>query len=143
MFPGLAWDDVARAHVIGQLPFAGAQDTRGATSSAGDPARSCSGNAAGSKTVWLSYTATFTGTLRVSASGTRYDNSQNYGLVLSAYESGPGAELGCAAGPTAGAVGFANLNLSVTEGSTYLIEVSGAGANNVGGYTVVTASRAD
>lgn len=142
-------DETSRPFPIQQLPFASVQDTRTTTVNASDPAHSCAASSADAKTVWLSYTATFTGTLRLSASGTRYDNLQNYGIILSAYDQTgtppvPGPELACAAGPATGTTtAFANVDLAVTEGAVYLIELSGAGDNNVGGYTVFTASRKD
>jgi hypothetical protein len=88
--------------------------------------------------------APFSGTMSVSATGTRYDNGQNYGVVLAAYprtEMGLGDEMGCAVA-NAPAPGTARLNLNVMEGSEYYIQVTARGPDNVGGYTVIVLNRA-
>jgi hypothetical protein len=108
---------------VGTLPFSTTQDTTNATSSAGDPAHSCTGQADG-KTVWFQYTATFSGNLMIDTEGSAYDT------VLSVYRANSSTELACNDDTDADLQSA--LGVQVTSGQTYWIEVSAWGQNSGG-----------
>jgi photosystem II stability/assembly factor-like uncharacterized protein len=141
-FPAVA-NNFLSAVRINTLPYVGVQDSRRASAPAGGPVHRCTASA-DSRPQWMIVRAPFSGTMSVSATGTRYDNGQNYGVVLAAYprtEMGLGDEMGCAVA-NAPAPGTARLNLNVMEGSEYYIQVTARGPDNVGGYTVIVLNRA-
>ncbi|MBI3679576.1 MAG: hypothetical protein HY235_04190 [Acidobacteria bacterium] len=131
------------ATATARLPFVGVQDNRAVPVVAGNPVHSCT-NSADSKPLWVRFTSDFSGTATLTATGTRYDNGLGYGLVLAAFaraETGLGKELGCSVVAAPG-TGAARLTFSVERGTEYFVQASGVGAENPGGYTAITISRA-
>jgi hypothetical protein len=105
-------DNCASPTVIASLPFTEpGLDTTSATTEGTDPVHSCT-SLAGNKSVWYSFTSTFTGTLMANASGSTFLNT-----VLTAYTGSCGALTQVACGSFA-------FNLDVTAGTTYLIEAT-------------------
>ena len=127
-------DQPSSATPAGTLPFTTTQSVGFATSGAGDPVHSCTGSA-DSKTVWFSYSATFTGSLLVDTEGSNYDT------VLSVYPSNSLAtEMAC--NDDTGQDSQSALAMKVTSGQTYLIEVSAWGHGS-GGTLVLNVNGND
>ena len=133
-------DEPERATAIARLPYAAIQDTRTATSSASDPRHSCT-ETGDSRTVWFRFTAPAAGTAVATATLTRYDNGRNAGVVLTAYpfSAARGDELACAKDSG----GLAELRFAVAAGESYLVQVSGEGSANPGGFLVFALNRVD
>lgn len=133
-----AGDEISSAIAIGDLPYGARFSTNlgNASSNGADPVHSCTGSR-DARTVWFRYQAASTQTVTATVTGYRFDVYGNPGTVLAAYPDGPSAsaELACtvnsAANPSASAISF-----PVTAGQSYLIQVSGSGANNAGGFLV-------
>jgi hypothetical protein len=71
-------DTCASATVVSSLPYSGGELTSGATTDASDPYPSC-GNRNRAKSVWYRFTASGSGLLTASTSGSNYDT------ILSVY----------------------------------------------------------
>ena len=126
-----AADEPAQAIAV-TLPFAVVVDSRRATTGISDTTHSCTGSR-DSKTVWFRYQATSTATVLASVTAVRDTTVGNPGTVITAYalnDGLAGPELGCA-------VNTNPIAFEGREGQTYLIQVSGTGANNVGGFLTV------
>jgi len=131
--PATAADEPSNALEIPSVPFAVSVDTRQATTGISDTVHSCTGTR-DSKTIWFRHRASATATLSASVTAVRETTVGNPGTVITAYpviDGLAGAELGCA-------LNTASIAFEVREGQTYLIQVSGTGANNVGGFATVS-----
>ena len=103
-------DEIAGATVIPNLPYSVSVNTQSATTNAADPAHSCASRTTDSKTVWFRYVANFTGSLRVTTTGSNYDT------VLTAYPgtTSVGSELAC--NDDSGASLQSEITFNVTNG---------------------------
>jgi photosystem II stability/assembly factor-like uncharacterized protein len=132
-------DAVSTPYRIASVPFVSVQDTRALTAAAGDPVHSCTSNA-GDRTLWYRFTATRTGPLELGFQMSGYARFGDIGAVLSMYPdtgSGPGEEIACTfVPPSTQVITTRRIRPNVTQGVTYLIQISASGATPVGGYLV-------
>jgi hypothetical protein len=135
-----AADEPSNALEVDRTPYAINVDTRQATIGISDPIHTCTG-ARDSKSVWFRYRAPANATVAASVTAVRETTVGNPGTVLTVYpqlaEGLLGAEIGCAANsspmPLASTIHF-----EVREGQNYLIQLSGPGTNNSGGFATFT-----
>ena len=115
-------DDLARAEGVPRLPYAAAPDTRLATMEQMEPAPCAPVGA----TVWYSWTAPASGTLAVDAEGSAFH------AVLAAYATNATTLVPLACDES-GRHGAARIELDVTSGVTYAIQLGGEeGARGLG-----------
>ena len=141
-------DELASAFSIPQLPWLGVQDTTGASENTTDPVHSCTGSA-DYKSVWFSFTAPQTGTVRFSFKVQRQDKFGDAGSVLTAcpLTAGTlGTQLACSVTPISDVVLTTRFpQFNVVQGNTYSVEVSSTlsgappDATPLGGTLVLTA----
>lgn len=136
-------DEVTGAQAISSTTYVGIQDTRKLTSNTADPVHSCT-KSADFKTVWWKLVPGASGTLNVGVQGERYDVFGNSGVVLTVYDTqaAAGNELACIQhARDTRAWQMVSTLVPVTQGKTYLIEVSATGNTaNDGGYTILAAA---
>ena len=132
-------DDIGAT--VDPVPYFVAIDSRPDTVAATDPVHSCT-QSQDFKTAWWTFTAPADGTAEIATQGRRLDVSGNSGVVLTVYDADRAAasELGCAASPrNLSAYVTSTLQIPVTKGRTYQIEVSATGATALdGGLTVLS-----
>jgi hypothetical protein len=133
-------DESTVPQVISLLPYVGVEDTRGLTLNANDPVHSCT-ESADFKTAWWRLVAGASGNLNLGVQGERYDVAGNSGVVLTVYDTKPTSDSEVACIQRKRDVGpweMVNTQVAVSEGKTYLIEVSATGGTVVdGGYTIL------
>jgi hypothetical protein len=136
-------DEAGSAPSFTDLPYAAVMDTRTATAGGLDPTHSCT-NSRDNRSVWFRYQASASRTVTASVIGYRYDVFGNPGTVIAAYLDGnpPGNELACAVN-TSQTPSTSSISFPVTAGQYYLIQVSGVGANGIGGYLVFSMTAAN
>jgi len=111
------------------------EDNRTLTEATNDPVHSCS-TSKDLKTAWFSFTAPYSGSLNIGATIYRISATGTLGTVITAYQDTSTTELGCVSNRANGAP--ASLNLNVTQGTKYVIEVSAAGPTNTGGLLAIS-----
>jgi len=127
-------DEIASAGKIAGLPSNVSVITRTATTNSKDPTHSCT-DAQDGKSVWYRYVATYSGRLRVNTIGSDYDT------VLSAYSGSTGEELDCNDDIDDSTV-TSEIDINVTEGESYYIEVTAYG-DTPGGLLVLNSMSQD
>jgi len=133
-------DETTVPQVISLLPYVGIEDTRGLTLNANDPVHSCT-QSADFKTAWWKLVPGTSGNLNFGVQGERYDVGGNSGVVLTVYDTNPTSDREVACIQRKRDVEpweRVNTQVAVSEGKTYLIEVSATGGSaNDGGYTIL------
>ncbi len=127
-------DERATAFPLPKIPMLALLDTRAFTENAADPVHSCT-NSKDLKTAWFSFTATYTGPARVTSTLYRLDAQGTLANVLTAYPATGTDELACNTVKPNG--GGAALDLSVTAGVTYIVEVSTTAPSTAGGLVAL------
>ena len=129
---------------IAAAPYVGVIDTRTAALDGNNPIHTCTQNR-DAKSTWLQFTPPGSGAVTVTSRGSSYTTAQNYGIVLAVYARTTtgdiGPELACVAQNPGGPSTYANVKVTPAPGQTFMIQVSGRGADSTGGYTVITVSQ--
>lgn len=119
--PPPANDDFDSATVMAAFPFSDALDTSGATTAGDDPAMGC-GDGQNRNTVWYRFVAPGNGFVALDSVGSNYDT------VLAAWQGDRGSLAGRGCNDdTAWWADSSHLNLPVSAGQTYFVEVASRG----------------
>jgi hypothetical protein len=110
-------DDFNSAKIIGAVPYSDSEDTTAATGASDDPYICSVGKT--SNTVWYSYTPDSSGVYHFTTAGSNYYAA----LSLLTGSRGSLSEVACSFGYGPGA--FSSVEVMLTGGTTYFIDVSG------------------
>ena len=122
-------DDIRSAQEITSQPFADSRDMRAATSAPDDPLLPCiSGQ--GSHSAWYGYVPSSDGTLTANTFGSDYDT------LLAVWSGQPGALQNAACNDNSGGGLQSSVQVGVTAGKSYYIEVAGPTADAAGSLSL-------
>ncbi len=120
-------DNFANALTISSLPYSDTQSTAAATTQANDPTYPCTGGRH-YHSVWYAYTATANGTFHVDTIGSNYDTV----LAIWTGTWGSLTNVGCHDDISWPGNPQSTLNVAVTNGTTYYVEVVGYYSSSYG-----------
>ncbi len=123
-------DDFDNAFTIADTPYTFDQSTTLATTAPDDPAPSCGSGGQQSHSVWYRFTPATDGTLYLDTNGSDYDT------VLAVWTGARGSLAEAACDDDSGAGRRSALNLAVTAGTTYHIEIVSYGSTAGGSLTL-------